>query len=64
MSGFRQFWIIQDVRTGQFLSVNLNWVSSLGRAGRLYDEGEAESTAAWNCSGDEYRIYSFFEPLP
>ena len=59
----RRVFVIQNKVTGAFLSPSLFWVTSLKRAGRLYDAQEAFDTADANSDCDDYEISSFYEAI-
>jgi hypothetical protein len=56
----RQVFVVQDTRSGNFLSDTCDYVQSLSQAGRLFDPGEAKDTAICQL-GYEYEIHSFYE---
>lgn len=56
----RQVWIIQCKSTGAFLASDLGFVSSLKRAGRLYDPEEVQETA-FAALDDDFEVHSFYE---
>lgn len=55
-----QVFVIQDSRSGNFLTRECGMTQSLKRAGRLYDKQEAVDTARAQFGG-EYEIHSFYE---
>jgi len=59
---FQRVFVIQLRDTGEFLSPELHWVTSLRAAGRLFDDEEARDTAHCN-TFEPYQIHSFWEQV-
>lgn len=57
----REACVIQDKRTGFFLTDDLGFAGSFARAGRLYDIDEALDTALDHFDPGEFEIHWFFE---
>lgn len=60
MLDVRSAFVIQDRRTGLFLTEELGFASSFARAGRLFDREEAVDTAFDNFDPGEFEIHEFF----
>lgn len=60
MNTVRSAYVIQDRRSGLFLSEELGFVVSFAKAGRLYDIDEALDTAFDNFDPGEFEIHEFF----